>query len=152
MWFEPTTGFWVGRPGVSAGGPYANGDPPQAGKRLHPPDDLGGRQTGARSGRSAARNRSRRVFPALAGTLLFAISFMAYPIRETFFAGESLSHNSRAVRCSRVLVIVLGLIPYGAGTNSGCPEQPGDPPRKPRKLPKMSPSFFWRRDARADFR
>jgi len=68
---------------------------------------------------------------ALAGTLLFAISFMAYPIRETFFAGNPYLTILGPFVAAGFSLIVLGLIPPGAGTTQGAPEQPADSPREP---------------------
>jgi hypothetical protein len=68
---------------------------------------------------------------ALAGTLLFAISFMIYPIRETFFAGNPYLSIIGAFVAAGFSLIVLGLIPMDAGAPPAAPEQPADSPREP---------------------
>ena len=79
---------------------------------------------------------------ALAGTLLFAISFMAYPIRETFFAGNPYLTILGPFVAAGFSLIVLGLIPYGAGTTQGVPEQPANPPGSLENSLKCHPLFF----------
>ena len=68
---------------------------------------------------------------ALAGTLLFALVFMAYPIRETFFATNPYLSILGDFVAAGFSLIVLGLIPQGAGTPQGIQEQPADTLREP---------------------
>jgi hypothetical protein len=79
-----------------------------------------------------ALNHSFAEHPAaFAGTLLFAIAFMVYPIRETFFAGNAVLAILGPCVAAGFSLIVLGLIPKDAGTPPAAPEQPADAPREP---------------------
>jgi hypothetical protein len=79
-----------------------------------------------------ALNHSFAEHPAaLAGTILFAIAFMVYPIRETFFAGNAVLAVLGPCVAAGFSLIVLGLIPRGAGIQPAAPEQPADPSREP---------------------
>jgi hypothetical protein len=50
---------------------------------------------------------------ALAGTLLFALAFMAYPIRETFFNGNPYLSILGAFVAAGFSLIVLGFLSVG---------------------------------------
>jgi hypothetical protein len=77
-----------------------------------------------------ALNHSFTEHPAaLAGTILFAISFMIYPIRETFFAGNAVLAILGPCVAAGFSLIVLGLIQKGKGTHQPAPEQPAAAPR-----------------------
>jgi len=79
-----------------------------------------------------ALNHSFAEHPAaLAGTILFAVSFMIYPIRETFFAGNAVLAVLGPCVAAGFTLIVLGLLPKGTGTSPAAPEQPADTPREP---------------------
>ena len=52
---------------------------------------------------------------ALAGTVLFAVTFMAYPLRETFFAGNAVLSVLGPFAAAGFSLIVLGIIPAGTG-------------------------------------
>jgi hypothetical protein len=67
---------------------------------------------------------------ALAGTLLFAISFMIYPLRETFFAGNPYLSIIGTVVAAGFSLIVLGLLPSATGATRPEPV-PAEPPRAP---------------------
>jgi hypothetical protein len=79
-----------------------------------------------------ALNHSFSEHPAaLAGTILFAIAFMVYPIRETFFAGNTVLTVLGPCVAAGFSLIVLGLIPKGEGAHQAAPEQPAETPREP---------------------
>lgn len=67
---------------------------------------------------------------ALAGTLLFAIAFMIYPIRETFFAGNPYLSVIGAFVAAGFSLIVLGFLPMAACAPQPEPAQV-EPPREP---------------------
>ena len=50
---------------------------------------------------------------ALAGTLLFAFAFMAYPVRETFFATDAALTVLGPLAAAGFALIVLGISPEG---------------------------------------
>jgi hypothetical protein len=78
-----------------------------------------------------ALNHSFAEHPAaLAGTLFFAVSFMIYPIRETFFAGNAVLVVLGPCVAAGFSLIVLGLLPNDAGTPPAAPEQPAETPRE----------------------
>jgi hypothetical protein len=79
-----------------------------------------------------ALNHSFAEHPAaLAGTILFAVSFMIYPIRETFFAWNAVLAVIGPCVAAGFSLIVLGLLPKGAETPPAVPEQPAETPREP---------------------
>ena len=79
-----------------------------------------------------ALNHSFTEHPAaLAGTILFAIAFMIYPILETFFAGNAVLAIIGPCVAAGFSLIVLGLIPESKETPRAVPEQPVDSPREP---------------------
>jgi len=64
---------------------------------------------------------------ALAGTILFALAFMAYPLREAFFATNSLLAILGPCVAAGLSFIVLGLLPDGTGTQAAPAESPQTP-------------------------
>ena len=66
---------------------------------------------------------------ALAGTLLFALAFMIYPLFETFFSGNPYLPLFGALVVAGLSLVVLGLLPPATCTPSPEPavaEPPGD--------------------------
>jgi hypothetical protein len=67
---------------------------------------------------------------ALAGTLLFALAFMIYPIRETFFVGNPYLSIIGTFVAAGFSLIVLGFLPSAPSESQVEPAQ-AEPPRGP---------------------
>jgi len=67
---------------------------------------------------------------ALAGTLLFALSFMIYPLRETFFSGNPYLSVIGTFVAAGFSLIVLGILPTKQGPTRTEPV-PAEPPCSP---------------------
>ena len=64
---------------------------------------------------------------ALAGTIILVLAYLAYPIRETYFATSAAFAVVGPLAAAGFSLVVLGLVPSGSGTQ-GAPAGPTDTP------------------------